>query len=69
MIAVNAGTWIAFLQGDGGQDVKRRKARLGDALTAQSCIDREIPLLTRDRDFRALAGAAGLNLLIRSAAD
>ena len=26
---------------------KRRKARLGDALIAQSCIDRGIPLLTR----------------------
>jgi predicted nucleic acid-binding protein len=43
---------------------KRRKARLGDALIAQSCIDRGIPLLTRDRDFRALAEAAGLDLVI-----
>jgi hypothetical protein len=42
---------------------KRRKARLGDALIAQSCIDRRIPLLTRDRDFKAFAGAAGLDLL------
>ena len=42
---------------------KRRKARLGDALIAQSCIDRGIALLTRDRDFRAFAGAAGLNLV------
>jgi hypothetical protein len=46
---------------------KRRKARLGDALIAQSCIDRGIPLLTRDRDFRAFADAAGLDLLIGSA--
>ena len=43
---------------------KRRKARLGDALIAQSCIDRGIPLLTRDRDFRAFAHAAGFNLLV-----
>ena len=42
----------------------RRKARLGDALIAQSCIDRGIPLLTRDGDFRAFAEAAGLDLLI-----
>lgn len=42
---------------------KRRKARLGDALVAQSCIDRGIPLLTRDRDFRAFAEAAGLDLV------
>jgi len=43
---------------------KRRKARLGDALIAQSCIDRGFPLLTRDRDFRAFAEAAGLDLAI-----
>jgi predicted nucleic acid-binding protein len=43
---------------------KRRKARLGDALIAQSCIDRGIPLLTRDRDFRAFAEAADLDLII-----
>jgi predicted nucleic acid-binding protein len=43
---------------------KRRQARLGDALIAQSCIDRGIPLLTRDRDFRAFAEAAGLGLIL-----
>jgi predicted nucleic acid-binding protein len=48
---------------------KRRKARLGDALIAQSCIDRGIPLLTRDRDFRAFTEAAGLDLVIGPAAN
>src|ERR1039458_5747125 len=128
MIAVDTSAWIAFLQGDGGEDAelldraledrqvlmvpvvltevlsdprlssevaqtlselplievgpgywqragelrakvlaKRRKARLGDALIAQSCMDRGIPLLTRDRDFRAFADAAGLDLVIGSA--
>ena len=43
---------------------KRRKARLGDALIAQICLDHEITLLTRDRDFRAFAAAAGLDLLM-----
>lgn len=43
---------------------KRRKARLGDALIAQSCIDRGTPLLTRDRDFRAFAEAADLDLIL-----
>lgn len=43
---------------------KRRKARLGDALIAQSCIDHRIALLTRDRDFRAFAEGAGLGLVI-----
>ncbi len=46
---------------------KRRKARLGDALIAQSCIDGGVPLLTRDRDFRAFAEAAGLDLVLRRA--
>lgn len=41
---------------------KRMKARLGDALIAQSCIDAGIALITRDRDFLAFAQAAGLNL-------
>jgi hypothetical protein len=45
---------------------KRRKARLGDALIAQSCIDRGISLLTRDRDFRTFAEAAGLGLVLGS---
>src|SRR5438309_7558307 len=127
MIAADTSTWIAFLEGAGGEDVdlldkalldrqvvmvpavltellsdpnlgsdvaetlsevplmeiedgywnragmlqarvlrKRRKARLGDALIAQTCIDRAILLLTRDRDFRAFADAANLNLLLRS---
>ena len=45
---------------------KRRKARLGDALIAQSCIDSGIPLLTRDRDFRAFAETASLAILVDS---
>jgi len=28
------------------------KARLADALIAQSCIDHRVPLITHDRDFR-----------------
>jgi predicted nucleic acid-binding protein len=45
---------------------KRRKARLGDALIAQSCLDRGIPILTRDRDFRAFAEAAALDLVVQT---
>ena len=47
---------------------KRRKARLGDALIAQTCVDRGIPLITRDRDFRTFADAAGLDIVSGSAA-
>jgi predicted nucleic acid-binding protein len=125
VIAADTSTWIAFLEGDAGEDVrlldraledrqvvmvpvvltellsdpklpssvaetlsevpsmdissgywqragglrakvlaKRRKARLGDALIAQTCIDGGVSLVTRDRDFRAFAEAAGLNLVL-----
>ena len=40
---------------------RKRKARLGDALIAQCCIDADIALITRDGDFKAFS--AGLNLL------
>lgn len=43
---------------------KQRKARLGDALIAQTCIDARISLITQDRDFRAFADAAGLDLVL-----
>lgn len=45
---------------------KRRKARLADALIAQTCMDRDIPFLTRDRDFRAFTEGAGLNVALPS---
>ena len=37
-----------------------------DSLIAQTCLDRGVRLLTRDRDFRAFAEAAGLNILVRT---
>ncbi len=43
---------------------KGRKARLGDALITQTCIDRGVPLVTRDRDFRAFAGLPGSTFLL-----
>jgi hypothetical protein len=42
---------------------KRRKARLADCLIAQSCLDHQMPLIVRDRDFRNFALFAGLQLL------
>ena len=42
---------------------KGRRARLGDALIAQTCVDGGIPLITRDREFRAFMEAAGLQVL------
>lgn len=64
MIEVQPGYWQrAGLLRAKGLSV-RRKARLGDALIAQTCVDRGIPLLTRDEDFRASAAAASLNLVL-----
>jgi len=42
---------------------KGRRARLGDALIAQLCIDHKIQLITRDRDFRAFVDAGELSIL------
>jgi predicted nucleic acid-binding protein len=39
-----------------------RKAKLADTLIAQTCLDHEVPLVTRDRDFRHFV-TAGLRLL------
>jgi predicted nucleic acid-binding protein len=126
MIAADTSTWVAYLEGGGGEDVrlldqaledrqvvmvpvvltellsdpelpspvaktlleiplmefqpgywqrtgilrarvleKRRRARLGDALIAQSCLDAGTRLVTRDRDFLAFAEAAGLDLTLK----
>ena len=42
---------------------KGRKARLADTLIAQSCLDHDVPLIARDRDFRLFADFAGLRVL------
>jgi predicted nucleic acid-binding protein len=41
----------------------KRRARLADALIAQSCIDHDVGLVTRDADFRHFVRPAGLRLL------
>jgi predicted nucleic acid-binding protein len=38
------------------------KARTADALIAQSCIDHDVALITRDKDFRHFAKHCGLKL-------
>jgi predicted nucleic acid-binding protein len=39
-----------------------RRANLADTLIAQSCVDHDVELITRDTDFRHFTGAAGLKL-------
>lgn len=43
---------------------KKLKARLADTLIAQSCIDHQVPLITRDTDFRHFAKYCGLILYV-----
>lgn len=38
------------------------KARLADALIAQSCLDHDVALVTRESDFRHFARHAGLKV-------
>jgi predicted nucleic acid-binding protein len=42
----------------------KQRARIADALIAQLCVDSGVPLVTRDRDFRAFTAAAGLDLAL-----
>lgn len=41
---------------------KKVKAKVADALIAQSCIDHDVPLITRDADFRHFSKHGGLKL-------
>lgn len=41
---------------------KKLKARLADALIAQSCLDHDTQLVTRDQDFRAFARLSKLRV-------
>lgn len=64
LIEPDSGYWRRAAELRARALARRRKARLGDALIAQSCIDREIGLLTRDRDFRAFEAATGLKVTV-----
>lgn len=43
---------------------RRLKAKLADCLVAQSCIDHQIPLITRDKDFRHFSKFGSLRLAL-----
>jgi predicted nucleic acid-binding protein len=43
---------------------KGLRAAAGDALIAQCCIDADVPLISRDRDFRHFARWCGLRLAL-----
>ena len=64
ILPVTEGYWerVGALRAD--VIARRRKARLADALIAQSCLDHRVPLVTRDSDFRNFAHVRDLDLLL-----
>lgn len=43
---------------------KNRRARLGDSLIAQMCLDSGIALITRDRNFRNFEDVSSLKVMV-----
>jgi predicted nucleic acid-binding protein len=62
MLEVSEGYWQRA--GETRAKIRARglKAKVADALIAQSCIDHDIALVTRDQDFRHFAKHCGLKL-------
>lgn len=63
MLEVEEGYWQRAGKNRAKLLAKKCKAKIADALIAQSCIDHDIPLLTRDEDFRYFADLCGLKLV------
>jgi predicted nucleic acid-binding protein len=62
LLEVGAGFWERSGRLRGKVLAKGLRARLADALIAQSCIDHRVPLVTRDDDFRHFVALGGLRL-------
>jgi len=62
MLELTEGCWARA--GHARLTLKRQglKAKIADALIAQSCIDHSVALITRDADFRHFAKHCGLRL-------
>lgn len=62
LLDISEGYWQRA--GEARAKVRARglKAKVADALIAQSCIDHDVALITRDQDFRHFAKHCGLSL-------
>lgn len=60
MVALKDGFWHRAGMLRAKVVARKRKARLGDALIAQCCMDAGIALITRDGDFNAFSAALDL---------
>ena len=63
LLEAGSGFWERAANTRGTILSKRLRARLADTLIAQSCLDHQVPLITRDTDFRHFAIHAGLILV------
>ncbi len=63
MIALADGYWLRVANSRERLIRLKLKAYLADALIAQACIDADVPLITRDRDFRHFEKHCGLKLV------
>lgn len=63
LLETHPGFWERAARLRGGILMRGLRARLADTLISQNCLDHEVPLITRDRDFRHFAEHSGLVLL------
>jgi predicted nucleic acid-binding protein len=61
-LSISEGYWLRAARTRRLVQSRRLKAKVADALIAQSCIDHDLALITRDRDFRHFAKHCGLRL-------
>jgi predicted nucleic acid-binding protein len=62
LLDLRGGYWLRTADSRAKLLTHKLRARLPDALIAQSCIDHDVPLITRDQDFRHFAKYCGLQL-------
>ena len=62
ILEIGAEYWLRVASSRAAVLTHKLRARLPDALIAQSCIDHDVALITRDKDFRHFAKHCGLKL-------
>ncbi len=62
-LEIREGYWVRAGQTRAKVLLKGHKARIADALIAQFCLDHQVPLISRDKDFRHFAKICSLKLL------
>ncbi len=62
LLEISGGYWLRAGATRAVLLTRRLRAKMPDTLIAQSCIDHDVPLITRDGDFRHFAKHCGLKL-------